>query len=1566
MKFKKIMLVAFVLLAILTIGAASAADDVASDDLAVGDDGDLIESPVDDADSLSEDGDEELEDVNFWVNDEDEFGEDDFDDAFCGAIIKKGAEGNISVSSEDKVFFNKALSDFGDNVEEYDEDFNEYFISINDVKRFEGLEGDTLKLSFSEDSRYDLTFIVDYDDEFECYTFEYDEDEYEGILYIDEENIIAPGDREVIGLDTGMEMDSGRIVVFDIDTGAIYFNNTLSNMTYNTDWMRYKFNSYDGYYIFAEDLNVPSSGEYDINVTYYNDDNTINETLTGTVMIDLDAFINEDEVDISDDSTPLIGTYIFDWFDDGAIVVGYYDEREDICPLIKRDITASDIGTVINFTNKELKLDVGVYGQVYIGYLEDGYDEDDEDAIEFIIAERDISIVDNSKFRMRINDEASIFTDGDLLKVYCPADFANTNITIKVNGDPVITHLIDESECGDYISFNFTELQIDDVGKYSFDLVNDSGENLTETEEYELANPFEFPKYCVNGTDDDFIVELIVPEGYNEGTISVYNEENLLIFDGDLADMEPESLGWEDYERYQVLLENLTYYSTGLNTFRAVYVGNGFNIENSGQVSIYERKYVKNDNVTIDIIDYLIYCIGDIYNDEADPMVIVSADNNKGYVVVKLGEWNITIHKAYDDDGEYIYEISIHDFEEFEEDMTEGKYPITVSYFDADGIEVLNLTSKVTLVEGEVDGEIRTFDVVMGDGWKDQIFVDLRVLKNFDGVVVIVLDNDVFKVDLSQVELVEDEKMPDVFVHYLIAFNNLDKEIYEAGEYSFYIEVFDDEEDDNHVWDYGKDFIRFYEPQIAENENVTIEIEPSPVIIPNGAFIYISAVDASGNVTIYVDGWDEPVNISLSECLIDEKNRYIIGTDKLELDVGEYTLNVTYQGISYNNGNIILVSNVDMYTPDEDETQYWGYGLDPIIAIISLRDGDMENNPPEGKIVIYIEGETDPCFVGNVRDIDWMFNMQGRVIRLSHLEGCSNLTGKYKFEIKYVNGSEAETGYETELTLKEIEADDFAVSIDGDRIVLLDIPTMWGVFDVTVDGKTETYDFWYLDVDDDDNPYIRLSVLNKGAHKVTVSYRNDDSESLELLSTVVNPIDPQLTISVTNVTEGENPVITITTVEDFNGEVMVQIGSKNYTVIVINGQGSEVVRDISVPRTYVAEAVFEAVDLFNCSTKNTTFTITAKALPADPNLTISIADITVGASAVVKITTNNTFSGTVKVQIGNNNYTVDVVNGTGSVSVSGLAVGNYTAVATFEATDVFNASTKNATFKVNKEVIPDSDTAISTDSSSSSPYPVYSINLGPDATGTFTVEIGGKKYTAELKDGAATIEVTDLPAGAYDAVISYSGDDKYAPISKTVNSTVKTNTTIKASAVTTTYGTSKNIVITLTDANGKALAGKEVTVVLNGVTKKLTTDAKGQVSYAIGTKLAVKKYDATFTFDGDANYVKSTGTAKVTVNKAKPKLTAKKKTFKAKKKTKKYTVTLKTNKGKAMKKAKVTLTGKFKGKKIKITKKTNSKGKATFNLKKLTKKGKFTAKIKFKGNKSYKAVTKKAKITVKK
>ena len=222
-----------------------------------------------------------------------------------------------------------------------------------------------------------------------------------------------------------------------------------------------------------------------------------------------------------------------------------------------------------------------------------------------------------------------------------------------------------------------------------------------------------------------------------------------------------------------------------------------------------------------------------------------------------------------------------------------------------------------------------------------------------------------------------------------------------------------------------------------------------------------------------------------------------------------------------------------------------------------------------------------------------------------------------------------------------------------------------------------------------------------------------------------------------------------------------------------------------------------------------------------------------------------------------------------------------------------------------------------------------------------------------------TITVIGLDAGEYTITIINNESRIYHQSNDTKTFTVnKQATSITAADVSTTYNINKELVITLKDSNGNPLTGASVTVDLNGA-KTYTTDKNGQIKVSTNG-LAPKTYTAKITFNGNTNYDKSTKDVKVTVKKATPKLTAKKKTFKTSVKTKKYTITLKDNTGKAIKKAKVTL--KVKGKTYKAT--TNSKGKAVFKIKNLKKKGTFKATITYKGNKYYNKITKKANIKV--
>lgn len=242
------------------------------------------------------------------------------------------------------------------------------------------------------------------------------------------------------------------------------------------------------------------------------------------------------------------------------------------------------------------------------------------------------------------------------------------------------------------------------------------------------------------------------------------------------------------------------------------------------------------------------------------------------------------------------------------------------------------------------------------------------------------------------------------------------------------------------------------------------------------------------------------------------------------------------------------------------------------------------------------------------------------------------------------------------------------------------------------------------------------------------------------------------------------------------------------------------------------------------------------------------------------------------------------------------------------------------------------------------------------------LSLNGANYTTKTdSNGVASFEFT-ANGGLNTANFTYNARSYYQSSNTTATiNAPKEDTAITSSDVTKTYNVAKNVVLTLKDANGKILANKKVTLTVNGRTYEATTDANGQANFALAN-LIPKTYTAALNFAGDNEYKASSSNVNVIVKKATPKLTAKAKTFKVKSKTKKYTITLKTNTGKALKKVKVTI--KVKGKTYKAT--TNAKGKATFKIKKLTKKGKYSATVKFAGNKYFNKVTKKVKITVKK
>ena len=263
---------------------------------------------------------------------------------------------------------------------------------------------------------------------------------------------------------------------------------------------------------------------------------------------------------------------------------------------------------------------------------------------------------------------------------------------------------------------------------------------------------------------------------------------------------------------------------------------------------------------------------------------------------------------------------------------------------------------------------------------------------------------------------------------------------------------------------------------------------------------------------------------------------------------------------------------------------------------------------------------------------------------------------------------------------------------------------------------------------------------------------------------------------------------------------------------------------------------------------------------------------------------------------------------------------------------------------------------------------------GNPVSGPISVTVnGGEVIPYDVDNGAFTIPLDELIGDLTgkvtikaifadtDSLVGSSDELSTLVVVKTVEVPVAIEpaaTTIDANALTATAKVAKTLSVTLKDANGKAIANKTITYSINGVTKTAKTDANGIVKIAVNQAKAGTYYYS-ICFLGDNDYKSAFKTVKVTVNKQATKAVFKAKTFKVKA-TKKVSFTLKDASGKAIKGKKIT----FKVGKKTYTAKTNAKGVATVKVK-LTKKSKYTVTAKFAGDSTYKAITKKAKITVK-
>ena len=230
-------------------------------------------------------------------------------------------------------------------------------------------------------------------------------------------------------------------------------------------------------------------------------------------------------------------------------------------------------------------------------------------------------------------------------------------------------------------------------------------------------------------------------------------------------------------------------------------------------------------------------------------------------------------------------------------------------------------------------------------------------------------------------------------------------------------------------------------------------------------------------------------------------------------------------------------------------------------------------------------------------------------------------------------------------------------------------------------------------------------------------------------------------------------------------------------------------------------------------------------------------------------------------------------------------------------------------------------------------------------------EVGGINHT-RLSDenGVAKLEIDLNPS-------NYTIRTRYANFSAENN--IEVLPTLIANDFVKRYGDKSKFYISLIDTAGNPVANASIAMKIDGVSYSRSTDKNGKASLDINQKPG--KYILT-AVDLLTGLEMSYNITVLQPKKSTLKIVANKKTFLTTTKTKKYTIALKDNAGKAIKKATVYL--KVGGKTYKAT--TNSKGKATFKITSFLKKGSYKATVVYDGSIIYNKVTKSVKLTVKK
>ena len=613
----------------------------------------------------------------------------------------------------------------------------------------------------------------------------------------------------------------------------------------------------------------------------------------------------------------------------------------------------------------------------------------------------------------------------------------------------------------------------------------------------------------------------------------------------------------------------------------------------------------------------------------------------------------------------------------------------------------------------------------------------------------------------------------------------------------------------------------------------------------NGTEAITTVENATVIVTVGPEGVTGTVNITVDGEAYGEPVEVIDGVATVEitgLTVGNHTIAAQYTGdTNYNASEVVEMKVVVSLTPTSFEVEGKGAVYNETAYVI------VSGLPKDatGTITATIDGKT---FTGDA------------AIGIIEITGLA--VGDYElFGVTYSGDSiyNATSGMASiEITpaasfviIDPIDDVVYNASVEVNYAIENETEITVNVYDA--EGKLIKEG---ITIEDDK---ITISGLNAGKYTIKIYNAGDENhtDSFDVETFTVN----KATVTIEPVVTGDKVVdgevnITFTVPKVRDGVVNITIDGNELIGVVIDENGT-----CTIPGTYGAGNHTVVVILTGDTNYDDAIgSVTFEVSKVAPETSIDVDDVVAGNDVIITVTVPDDATGAVLFDIDGKTYYAEIKDGKAELVLSDLPADTYNVEYTYQGDDKYLSDSGEDSFKVSLNdtyQIKAESGAIQVGDDAT-----IDVLLPEDAAGEVAVTVDNETYSAPVVNGKAAVTVPGLPAGDYTADVAYSGDDKYAPSSTTVDIDVAKvpNAPIDAEADPAEVGEDAVVEVTLpADATGN------VTVTVNGKNYTVPVeDGKATVSVP---GLPAGDYTADVAYSGDDKYEPVSTTAPISVDK---------------------------------------------------------------------------------------------------